>query len=130
MNINPVPLFGGLIFATVGAYILFDYYRFNKSALKTQGKIIAYDEYLSKNSDGHKRMQYRPHFEYSVNGQRFVVISKASFNSKVIPVGHMAEVLYLRGDEANGRLAKGHGYLLGLIFVGLSAPALYFGLGG
>ncbi|WP_233998368.1 MULTISPECIES: DUF3592 domain-containing protein [unclassified Pseudoalteromonas] len=130
MNINLVPLFGGVVFAAVGAYILFDYYRFNKSALKTQGKIIAYDEYLSKNSDGHQRMQYRPHFEYSVNGQRFVVISKTSFNSKVVPVGRTAEVLYQRGDEANGRLAKGNGYVLGLIFVGLSAPALYFGLGG
>lgn len=128
MNINIVPLFAGLVFGLLGLYIFYDYYRFNKQAIKAQGKILGYDEYQSKDNDGRKSTKYRPSFEFSANGKSYQVKSKTSFNSRVIPVGHNAVVLYQQGSEENARLAEGNGYGLGILFVAISLPAFYLGL--
>ena len=111
---NIIPLFGGIVFCLIGLFIFYDYYRFNKNALKVQGKILRYDEYQSKDNDGRKRTKYRPSFEFSVNGNAYEVKSKTSFSSQVIPVGQIADVLYQKGYETNARLVKGNGYGLGL----------------
>lgn len=125
---NIVPLIGGVVFSALGLYICYDYQRFNKNALKTKGKIIGYDEYFSKNSDNIKRKVYRPNFQLTLDGKTYDVVSKTSFHSKIIPVGHFADVLYQKGDESNARLKKGNGQGLGFIFLSLSIPAYYFGL--
>ena len=125
---NVIPLVGGLIFSGLGVYICYDYRRFNKNALKTTGKIISYDEYFSKDSDNIKRKAYRPNYQITVNGSTYVIKSKTSFHSTIIPVGHNADVLYQKGDETNARLAKGNGQGLGFLFIALSFPAYYFGL--
>lgn len=125
---NIIPLFGGIIFSALGVYICYDYRRFDKNALKTKGRVIRYEEYFSKDTDNIKRKMYRPFFELTVNGSTYSVKSKSSFRSKIIPVGHHADVLYQEGDEENARLAKGHGEGLGILFIGLSLPAYYFGL--
>ncbi|MBU2952703.1 DUF3592 domain-containing protein [Marinobacter sp. F3R08] len=124
---NIVPFVAGIVFGCLGGYILFDYYRFNKKSIKTYGKILRYDEYQTKHNN-RKCTMYRPSFEYSVNGNNYEVKSKVSFNSKVIPVGQVAKVLYEIGDESNARLAKGNGYALGVLFIGLSVPGIYLGL--
>lgn len=125
---NIIPLFGGLVFSAVGVYICYDYQRFNKHAIKTKGKILRYEEYLSKGTDNVKRVKYRPCFEVTVNGKTYDIKSKTAFSSKIIPVGHHADVLYQAGDESNARLAKGNGRGMGMLFIGLSLPAFYFGL--
>lgn len=125
---NIIPLVGGTILSVTGSYIFYDYRRFNKQASRTQGRILSYEEYLSRNSDNVRRKMYRPRFEIKVLGKTYVVESNASFRSKIIPVGHYAEVLYQAGDEANARLAKGNGHGLGILLIGLSLPAFYFGL--
>ena len=125
---NVIPLIAAIIFSLLGLYICFDYYRFNNNALKTQGKIIGYEEYLSKDTNNYKRKMYRPIFEYSVGGNVFEIKSKTSFRHKIIPQGHPAVVLYNKNDEANARLAKGNGAGLGVLFIGLSIPAYYIGL--
>lgn len=125
---NIVPLIAGGAFGCLGLFIFYDYFRFNKSALKAQGNILRYDEYESKDTDGHKSKKYRPSFEFSVNGNTYEVKSKTSFSSKIIPVGQNADVLYKQGDEENARLAKGNGYGLGILFIFLSLPAFYLGL--
>ncbi|MDO6694253.1 hypothetical protein Q4574_13245 [Aliiglaciecola sp. 3_MG-2023] len=124
---NIIPLIGGIGFGSLGLFILFDYYRFNKGAIKVYGKILRYDEYESKNKDGRICTMYRPSFDFSANGKVYEVKSKTSFNSKIIPVGKRANVLYQQGDESNARLAKGNSYWLGILFIGLSIPAIYFG---
>jgi len=125
---NIVPVIAGFVFGGVGSYILFDYYRFNKKALKAQGKILRYDEYQSKDNDNRKRTMYRPSFEFSLDGITYEVKSKTSFSSHIIPIGQSTEILYLKGNEDNARLAQGNGYGLGLLFIGLSIPAIYIGL--
>lgn len=125
---NIVPLIAGIVFGGLGSYILFDYYRFNQKALKSQGKILRYDEHQSKDSDNRKRTMYRPSFEFLLNGITYEVKSKTSFSSHVIPIGQSTEILYLKGDEENARLAQGNGYGLGILFIGLSIPAIYIGL--
>lgn len=125
---NIVPLIAGIVFAGLGSYIFFDYYRFNQKALKSQGKILRYDEYQSKDSDNRKRTMYRPSFEFLLNGITYEVKSKTSFSSHIIPIGQSTEILYLKGDEENARLAQGNGYGLGILFIGLSIPAIYIGL--
>ncbi|WP_339725471.1 DUF3592 domain-containing protein [uncultured Paraglaciecola sp.] len=124
---NIIPLIGGLGFGSLGLFILFDYYRFNKDAIKAYGKILRYDEYQSKDNNGRKRTNYRPSFEFSANGKVYEVKSKTSFSSKIIPVGQHTNVLFQAGDESNARLAKGNGYGLGVLFIALSIPAIYFG---
>lgn len=123
-----IPLVGGTILSVIGLYIFYDYRRFNKQAFKTQGRILSYEECLSRNSDNVRRKMYRPRFEIKVLGKTYEIESNVSFRSKIIPVGHYAEVLYQAGDEANARLAKGNGCGLGLLLIGLSLPAFYFGL--
>jgi hypothetical protein len=125
---NIIPLFGGIVFSALGIYICYDYRRFNKNALKIKGRVLRYEEYISKGTDNIKRKMYRPFFELTVNGTTYDVKSKTSFRSKIIPVGHHADVLYQEGDEENARLAKGNGEGLGLLFIALSLPAYYFGL--
>ena len=125
---NIIPLFGGVVFSLLGVYICYDYRRFNNNAIKTKGKILRYDEYLSKGTDNIKRKMYRPSFELRVDGETYEVKSKTSFHSKIIPVGQNTDVLYKKGDEVNARLAKGNGQALGFLFIGLSIPAYYFGL--
>ncbi|PSV25478.1 MULTISPECIES: DUF3592 domain-containing protein [unclassified Photobacterium] len=125
---NIVPLFAAILFSVLGVYICYDYRRFNKNAIKTQGKIISYDEYFSKDNDNLKRKMYRPYFEVTVNKQTYSVKSKTSFHSKVIPIGQYTDVLYQKGDEKNARIANSNGVGLGFLFIGLSIPAYYFGL--
>lgn len=125
---NVIPLFGGIVFSALGIYICYDYRRFNKNALKIKGRVLGYEEYISKDSNNIKIKMYRPSFELTVNGTTYDVKSKTSFRSKIIPVGHHADVLYQEGDEENARLAKGNGEGLGILFLGLSLPAYYFGL--
>ncbi|WP_108946082.1 DUF3592 domain-containing protein [Shewanella halifaxensis] len=125
---NFIPLIAAIIFSLVGLYICFDYYRFNHNAIKTQGKIISYEEYMSKDTDNYKRKMYRPIFEYSAGGNVFEIRSKTSFSRKIIPEGHPAVVLYQKNDEANARLEKGNGIGLGVLFIGISIPAYYIGL--
>ena len=116
------------MFGAIGFYIFFDYYRFNKGAIKVNGKILHYDEYQSKNSNGRKRTQFRPCFEFSIEENTYQVKSKTSFSAKVIPVGQDVNLLYQKGDELNARLAKGNGYGLGVLFIFFSMPAFYFGI--
>lgn len=125
---NIIPLVAGFVFGGLGSYILFDYWRFNQKALKTQGKILRYDEYQSKDSDNRKQTMYRPSFEFSLNGITYEVQSKTSFSSKIIPIGQNTDILYQKGNEANARLAKENGCGLGILFIGLSIPAIYIGL--
>jgi hypothetical protein len=125
---NIVLLIAGIVFGGLGSYIFFDYYRFNQKALKSQGKILRYDEYQSKDSDNRKRTMYRPSFEFLLNGITYEVKSKTSFSSHIIPIGQSTEILYIKGDEENARLAQGNGYGLGILFIGLSIPAIYIGL--
>ncbi|PSV34094.1 DUF3592 domain-containing protein [Photobacterium sp. GB-210] len=125
---NIVPLIAGFVFGVLGSYILFDYWRFNQKALKTKGKILRYYEYQSKDSDNSKQTMYRPSFEFSLNGITYEVQSKISFNSKIIPIGQNTDILYHKGNEANARLAKGNDFRLGILFIGLSIPAIYIGL--
>ncbi|PSV57280.1 DUF3592 domain-containing protein [Photobacterium sp. GB-3] len=125
---NIVPLIAGFVFGVLGSYILFDYWRFNQNALKTKGKILRYYEYQSKDSDNSKQTMYRPSFEFSLNGITYEVQSKTSFNSKIIPISQNTDILYHKGNEANARLAKGNGFRLGILFIGLSIPAIYIGL--
>jgi hypothetical protein len=125
---NIVPLIAGIVFGGLGSYIFFDYYRFNQKALKSQGEILRYDEYQSKDSDNRKRTMYRPSFEFLLNGITYEVKSKTAFSSHIIPIGQSTEILYLKGDEENARLAQGNGYGLGILFIGLSIPAIYIGL--
>ena len=125
---NVIPLIAGTVFGGLGLYVIYDYYRFNKNALKAQGKILRYDEYQSKDNDNRKRTMYRPSFEFSVNGKSYEVKSSTSFGSHIIPIGQQTDILYQPGHEANARLAQGNGFGLGILFVGLSIPALYFGL--
>jgi len=127
---NIIPLIGGIGFGCFGLFIIFDYYRFNRKAIKTQGTILRYDESTTTNNDGHKRKTFTPIFEYSDNGNCYEVRSTTSFSSKIIPVGHSADVLYQPGQEDKARLAKGNGMGLGILFVALSLPAFYFGLFG
>jgi len=128
MAVNTIPLIAGIAFGGFGLFIFYDYYRFNKSALKAKGKVLRYDEYQSKDNDGRRSTKYRPSFEFSVNGNTYEVTSKTSFSSQVIPLGQNTDVLYQKGDEKNARLAKGNGYGLGILFVALSLPAFYLGL--
>jgi hypothetical protein len=128
MDINIIPLIAGIVFGCLGLFIFYDYYRFNQCAIKTQGKIMSYSEYQSKDSNGRRSTKYTPIFEFSVNGDVYNIKSKTSFSSKVIPVGKITEVLYQQGDEEHARLAQGNGYGLGILFIGLSLPALYFGV--
>ena len=123
-----IPLFGGIVFSGVGIYVCYDYRRFNQSAIKAKGKVLGYEEYINKESDGSKVKMYRPLFEYSVNGANYEVKSKTSFHYKAIPIGRNVDVLYQQGDEQNARLAKGNGAGLGILFIALSIPAYYFGL--
>ncbi|MEP1448809.1 MAG: DUF3592 domain-containing protein [Paraglaciecola sp.] len=125
---NIIPLVGGAVFAAVGAYIIYDNQRFNKNATKAKGRILRYDEYFSKSTNNYKSKMFRPIFELTIKGKRYEIKSKTSFHSKVIPVGHNADLLYQQGDEENARLAKGNGYGLGLLFIVLSIPAFYFGV--
>lgn len=125
---NIIPLFGGVIFSALGIYVCYDYRRFNKNALKIKGRVLRYEEYIAKDTDNIKRKVYRPFFEFTVNGSTYVVKSKTSFHSKIIPVDHYADVLYHKGDEENARLAEGNGAGLGILFIALSLPAYYFGL--
>ncbi|MBT3147428.1 DUF3592 domain-containing protein [Neptunomonas phycophila] len=124
---NVVPLIAGVVFGGIGSYIIFDYYRFNREVLKTQGKILRYDEYQTK-SDNRKQTMFRPVFEFSLNGTTYEVESKTSFSSHIVPVGRYTDVLYKKGDEGNARLAKGNGYGLGILFIGLAIPAIYLGV--
>lgn len=128
MNINIVPLLAGLVFGLLGLYIFYDYYRFNKFAIKAQGKILGYDEYQSKDNDGRKSTKYRPCFEFSANGKSYQVKSKTSFSTHIIPVGHNAAVLYQQGNEESARLARGNDFGLAILFVAISLPAFYLGL--
>lgn len=125
---NIVPLVGGVIFAGFGLYICFDYFRFNRGAVKAQGRVVEYEEYLSKDTDNIKRTMYRPVFELEVEGVAYRVRSKTSFRAKEIPVGQGTDVLYRKGDEQNARLGKGNNPGMGILFIGLSIPAFYFGL--
>ena len=125
---NVIPLIGAIVFSGLGIYICYDYRRFNKNALKAKGRIVGYEEALSTGTDNIKRKVYRPNFELSVNRKIYHVKSKTSFHSKIIPVGHYVDVLYHDGDEENARLAKENGQGLGILFLGLSLPAYYFGL--
>ena len=124
---NVVPLIAGVVFGGIGSYIIFDYYLFNRAVLKTQGKILRYDEYQTK-SDNRKQTMFRPIFEFSLNGTTYEVESKTSFSSHIVPVGRYTDVLYKKGDEGNARLAKGNGYGLGILFIGLAIPAIYLGV--
>ena len=124
---NVVPLIAGVVFGGIGSYIIFDYYRFNREVLKTQGKILRYDEYQTK-SDNRKQTMFRPIFEFSLNGTTYEGESKTSFSSHIVPVGRYTDVLYKKGDEGNARLAKGNGYGLGILFIGLAIPAIYLGV--
>jgi hypothetical protein len=127
MDTNIIPMVGGIIFGCLGLFIFYDYWRFNKNAVKAQGKVLWYDQYQSKDNDGRKSTKYRPSFEFEVNGHTYQIKSKTSFSSQVIPIGQYTDVLYQKGDEDNARLAKGNGYGLGILFIFLSLPALYFG---
>jgi len=128
MEIELVPLIAGVFFGGIGLFIFYDYYRFNKNVIKTQGEILRYDEYQSKDNDNRKRTMYRPSFAFTVNGNAYEVKSKTSFSSRIIPIGHNTEILYHKGNEANARLAKGNDYWMGILFIGLSIPAIYLGL--
>ncbi|TCS35879.1 DUF3592 domain-containing protein [Reinekea marinisedimentorum] len=128
MEIQFVPLVAGGIFAGLGVFMVYDYYRFNKSAIKAQGEILRYDEYQSKDSDNRKRTMYCPYFVFAVGGKAYEVKSNTSYSSKAIPVGEKVDVLYQPGNEAKARLAKGNDSWLGILFIGLSLPAFYYGL--
>jgi hypothetical protein len=128
MEIALVPLIAGAVFGGLGLFMLYDYYRFNRKAVKAQGEILSYHEYQSRGSDNRKRAMYRPIFAFTVNGNVYEVKSKTSFSSHIIPIGQKTEILYHEGSEANARLAKGNDCWLGILFICLSIPATYFGL--
>ena len=105
-----IPLIVGLLFFAMGVYIVFDYYWFNKSAFKTQGIVISYEQYKSKSRDSSNSTVYRPTFEFTLNGVTYNVESNTGFTSKVIPIGSSTTVLYEKGNEEKARLAKENSY--------------------
>ncbi|MFY8274755.1 DUF3592 domain-containing protein [Pseudoalteromonas sp. SSDWG2] len=125
---NPILIFAGALFCGLGFYMVYDYVRFNKVAIKARGTVLRYDEYMSKDKNGRKRKMYRPHFQYNAGGHVYEVKSSTSFPAKVIPEGTQTEVLYEKGNEQNARLAKGNNYVLGVVFILLGLPAIYFGV--
>ncbi len=130
MTYNLMVLLAALVFGGLGLFIIIDYARFNRIAIKTKGKVVRYDEYQSKGSNGHKKTMYRPYFEFIHLGKVFEVKSTTSFSHKVIPVGSAADVLFVPGQEDKARLAEGHSYTLGVLFLFLSLPAFYLGFKG
>ncbi|MFT2090933.1 DUF3592 domain-containing protein [Paraglaciecola sp. 2405UD69-4] len=128
MEIAFIPLLAGFIFAGLGGYIIFDYYRFNDGAIKVQGTILRYHAYQSRDTDNIMRTMYRPYFSFTVNDRVYEVKSSTSYANQIIPVGQNVAVLYQQGDEANARLNQGNNYWLGIVFIVISIPAIYLGL--
>lgn len=128
MDILFIPLLAGLALASYGLYSIWDFYQFDKHATKAHGVILRYEEDDAKDRHNGVATWYRPHFQFTVDGETFNVQSKAAFPSKVIPVGRFTDVLYVKGDEMNAKLAHSHNSNMGFFFVFLSLPAIYFSL--
>ncbi|TQV84390.1 DUF3592 domain-containing protein [Aliikangiella coralliicola] len=128
MDAEIIPLIAGVIFLLLGLYIAIDTYRFRKYAVVTQGKIVKYESYISKGSDGTKRTMYRPFFEFEVDGQSYQVKSDTSSAGKTIPVGGAVEVMYHQDKIEKARIRSGGAYGLSILFIVLSIPAFLLGL--
>lgn len=120
-----IPIVVGLLFFTIGGYILFDTYKFRKISRKVAGRLLGYEPHTSSSKNG---TMYTPVVEFVCNGDTYCF--KASISSNLMPykMGKPVPVLYLENDPHNARIRTNIRYMLGVIIALFGAGALTIGV--
>jgi len=123
-----VLLIAGLAFAGVGAYLLYDTWRFRKIAVETRGTVVAIEKskYVSKKRGA--GASYRPVIEYTWHGRPHRFTSRVGSSAITHAIGQRVAVLVAPDDAVNARLKSRVAPVLGLIFlcVGIGTSILFF----
>ncbi|HFQ5285874.1 TPA: DUF3592 domain-containing protein [Vibrio vulnificus] len=126
MEIELIPLLGGVIFLSAGFFVIIEHTRFMKNATKTKAKVIGYKE-IRRKDKGRTVTSFAPIFVFTVDGVQYESCSHISFSSKRYLVGMQIEIAYIKGKYSEARIASNTGIPTAVLFILLSLPALYFG---
>ncbi len=126
MEIELIPLLGGVIFLSAGFFVIIEHTRFMKNATKTKAKVIGYKE-IRRKDKGRTVTSFAPIFVFTVDGVQYESCSHISFSSKRYLVGMQIELAYIKGKYSEARIASNAGIPTAVLFILLSLPALYFG---
>lgn len=118
----------GILCFMLGCLLVYKTYQFRKTAIRSEGVVIDFEESISKSDDGISTLMYAPIVVYYYNEQEYKFTSKVSSSSASKKVGDSIEILI---DPNNPESARVNSYMLmgaGLFMsvTGLIFSSVYF----
>ncbi|MEN8147472.1 MAG: DUF3592 domain-containing protein [Campylobacterota bacterium] len=102
----------GMIFATLGLFMLLDTYFFRKKARTVQGSVVGYEKKRSKNG-----YHYYPVVRYSDQGDTYQFKSDIGSNTMSFSIDEDVDVLILENRHSSARLKRMARPVLALAFL-------------
>lgn len=123
-----IPIFIGMLFIAIGAYLTYDTYNFRKIAVRSQGKLLGYESHISKSSKGHRSTMYTPVIEFRCKGESYCFKATISRGDMPQKIGESVPVLYLENNPHDARMFTNLRYWLGGIFAVMGLIAFVIGV--
>lgn len=125
-----IPYLLGVVFTTVGFYMLYDAYYFRKHARAYMGKIIAYKKRIDEQyAFGDARYTYYPVVEYcDENRERHEFISDTNMEKSYGDVGDSVDILVLDDNHSTARIKLQSRLVLAYAFAIVGPIVLLVGL--
>lgn len=116
----------GLFFSAIGGYLVWDGYRFRKTALETTGQVIGYAVKQSKSRKSGSQETYAPVIEYTYKGETHQFTGMLSSTQVKYKIGEAAPILVASHDPSKARL-KGPGLIIfGTVFFTIGVGSIVF----
>jgi len=120
----------GFIFAAIGGYIIWDSYRFRRSALEGVGLIVGYDVNHSTSKKGGSSRTYAPVLEYQHSGETYKFVGRLHSSHISGEIGDKVAILISSKNSADARLRSRGMLIFGGIFLllGLAFMAIFIAI--
>lgn len=118
----------GLVFASIGGFIVWDGYRFRKTAREATGRVIGYEVRQSKSHKSSTRETYAPVVEYQHGGETRQFTGRLASSHISHQIGDKVPILLAARDAGDARL-KGPGMIIigGIFFtIGVAIMIFFF----
>lgn len=121
----------GTGFLGVGGWLFIDDRSFEANAVKAIGTVIEVKRTTTTSTSGSRRTTsfvYSPVVQFEAKGQRYTFTSRSASSDYNFPRGHRIEILFDPTNPGDARMVDRFFSLLPLIFLGVGAMIVLFGL--
>ncbi|MFQ5645208.1 MAG: DUF3592 domain-containing protein, partial [Thiogranum sp.] len=116
----------GLAFASLGGFLVWDGYRFRKTAREAAGRVIGYEVRQSKARNAGAREVYAPVIEYQYSGETHRFSGRLASSVVSYRIGDEVPILLAARDAGDARLKDAGMMVVGGIFLALGVAAMIF----